>query len=162
MAGGKAWTMEEKISFLVQIIEHLPSKAGMPYKQVELPGRTERSMGHTWNHLRAESHAFLEGHGGNKRAASESTPTPGPRRSTRKRKHEGSYRDSLSEDDEDKIPVKKARLMSDEKTLTASQDGDDSDLTTTDASINVKAHRRSQGAKKSEDNIKAEFDEDEA
>ncbi|KAI0840973.1 hypothetical protein F5Y06DRAFT_234565 [Hypoxylon sp. FL0890] len=172
MSSGKAWSPQEKICFLVQVVEHL-SKGKVPYKEVNLPGRTEKSMTHTWNHLRAESTAFLQGQvdgqgatsipktkGGNKRVATESAATTAPRRGSRKRTQTGSYRDSLSDDDEDKIPVKKPRLSSDEKILPGSHDaGEDSDLTLTDAT-NDKAGRPSQGVKSSEENIKIEFDDE--
>ncbi|OTA96113.1 hypothetical protein M434DRAFT_28199 [Hypoxylon sp. CO27-5] len=170
MSSGKAWSQQEKICFLVQIVEQLStSKGGIPYKKVDLPGRTEKSMTHTWGHLRAEAAAFrqaladgqeatgpLKTNGNNKRAAAKSTDAA-PRRSSRKRTHSGPYLDSLSDDDEDKVPVKKARLSSDEKTLSGSQDmGEDTDQTLADA---TKAGQPSLGIK-DEDNIKIEYDDD--
>ncbi|KAI0152416.1 hypothetical protein F4776DRAFT_30403 [Hypoxylon sp. NC0597] len=163
MSSGKAWSQQEKICFLVQIVEHLTastSKGGIPYKKVELPGRSEKSMTHTWGHLRAEAAAFRQAqadgqealapsktNGGSKRGTSKSTDAT-LRRSSRKRAHTGPYRDSLSDDDEDKVPVKKARLSSDEKTLSGSQDmGEDTDQTLADATV-----------KNAEANIKLEFD----
>ncbi|KAI1409620.1 hypothetical protein F5Y13DRAFT_193125 [Hypoxylon sp. FL1857] len=162
MSSKRSWSQQEKICFLVQIVEHLTGgkNKGIPYKQVTLPGRTEKSMSHTWSHLRAESAAFLQGQTTDGEGA-ESTGTLAPRRSSRKRTHTSSYRDTISDDEEDKVPMKKARLSSDEKATDGSQDtGSDSDQTLADTAS--KNGLLSQGPKSSEDAIKAEFQDGEA
>ncbi|KAI1386414.1 uncharacterized protein F4822DRAFT_315839 [Hypoxylon trugodes] len=140
MSSGKAWSEKEKFDFLLQIVDRLLGKNGsVPYKDINLPGRTIKSMTHTMGKLRAQAAAFRQGGGdvedpdqdtvaapatpkgrGKGAAAAATPPTTGstPRRGTRKRPQKVAYFDSTSDDDEEvKTPVKKARTSSDKEEM---------------------------------------------
>ncbi|KAI0844498.1 hypothetical protein F5Y00DRAFT_248520 [Daldinia vernicosa] len=166
---GKAWSPQEKLEFLLQVIDRVhPSGKGIPFDELKMPGRTPRSLRHTWSNLRAEAAAYRNGSKNNDNDSGEEaeagattngsrgkkkTPTKStdsPRRGSRQRTQKRTYSDWVSDDEEDKVSVKKARLSSDDE-----KEADDSNA---DAVAVTKSRpvRSTRGAKNGEPKVKLE------
>ncbi|KAI1806201.1 hypothetical protein F4811DRAFT_171235 [Daldinia bambusicola] len=132
--GGKAWTPQEKLNLLMQVVDRInPPGRGIPLADLNMPGRTPKSLRHVWSHLRAEAAAYRQnsslkdsdngqeaeaaaatnGNRGNKKSPAKVVEAATPRRGSRQRTQKRSYSEWAS-DDEDKISVKRSCLSSDE------------------------------------------------
>ncbi|KAI1103109.1 hypothetical protein F4804DRAFT_244187 [Jackrogersella minutella] len=113
MSSKKAWTQEEKISLLVQALDHIDSP--LPYQEIQLPGRSKKSMIHTWSHLRAESAAWLQGQSNGQEASSANSSAsratasskPASHRSGREVTRKVMHRDTDDDSDAPESPSKK-------------------------------------------------------
>ncbi|OTB08160.1 hypothetical protein M426DRAFT_7966 [Hypoxylon sp. CI-4A] len=148
MSSGKPWSQEEKTSFLVQVMDQLTKGgASIPFAQVNLPGRTTKSMTHLVSKLRAEVRASMEGNGNGdklpvtpaatpkkangKKKADGPKATTAPRRGTRARVQKRTYQEFASDDDDyEELSSKKSRISSSEDEKPKITDsGEDSDKT---------------------------------
>ncbi|KAI8963872.1 hypothetical protein F5Y11DRAFT_132183 [Daldinia sp. FL1419] len=127
-SSGGSWSPQEKLELLLQIVEHLNgSGRSIPFSEIHMPGRTTKSLQHTWKHLRDEAAAYrngkddnsnteaaaaTDGNGANK---TPSKTTTSRRRSSRSRTQKRPFSEWLSDDEEDMVSIKKARLSSDEE-----------------------------------------------
>ncbi|KAI2779116.1 hypothetical protein F4815DRAFT_446717 [Daldinia loculata] len=175
MSSGKPWSPQEKLEFLLQVIDRVhPSGKGIPFAELKMPGRTIRSLQNTWTNLRAEAAAYRNGNkndndSGQEAEAAATTngshgkkkistkPTESPRRGSRQRTQKRTYSDWVSDDEEDKVSIKKARLSSDDD-----KEGEDSNV---DAVAVTKSRpvRSTRGAKNGEPKVKLEepvYDDD--
>ncbi|KAK6957741.1 hypothetical protein Daesc_000529 [Daldinia eschscholtzii] len=168
--GGKAWSPQEKLNLLIQVIDRInPAGRGIPFAELNMPGRTVRSLKHTWSGLRAEAAAYRTSNdsdqeagtaastNGNssKKSLAKSVDAATPRRGSRQRTQKRSYSEWVSDDEEDKVSVKRSCLSSDEdKKLEDSEE--DSAATVTKS----KPVRSTKGAKKGEPPVKLEASAD--
>ncbi|KAI1481586.1 hypothetical protein F4774DRAFT_374508 [Daldinia eschscholtzii] len=169
--GGKAWSPQEKLNLLIQVIDRInPAGRGIPFAELNMPGRTVRSLKNTWTGLRAEAAAYRTSNGDSDQEARTAAPTNGnsskkslaksvdavtPRRGSRQRTQKRSYSEWVSDDEEDKVSVKRSCLSSDEdKKLEDSEE--DSSATVTKS----KPVRSTKGAKKREPPVKLEASDD--
>ncbi|OTB19983.1 hypothetical protein K445DRAFT_363325 [Daldinia sp. EC12] len=172
--GGKSWSPQEKLNLLIQVIDRInPAGRGIPFAELNMPGRTVRSLKNTWTGLRAEAAAYRTSNGkdndndqeagtathtnGNssKKSLAKSVDTATPRRGSRQRTQKRSYSEWVSDDEEDKVSVKRSCLSSDEdKKLEDSEE--DSSATVTKS----KPVRSTKGAKKREPPVKLEASDD--
>ncbi|XXG98505.1 hypothetical protein Hte_004829 [Hypoxylon texense] len=104
----KAWTEGEQMSFLNQAILQLTKNGGhIKYNELNMPGRTAKSLSHRMENIRAQAAAYEKQNGqtvasptGGKKntAAGPKTPPTSPTRTARK---QPSPRGSKLDDDED-------------------------------------------------------------
>ncbi|KAI0111383.1 hypothetical protein F4814DRAFT_352773 [Daldinia grandis] len=175
--GGKAWSPQEKLDFLLQVVDRVhPSGKGIPFDELKMPGRTIRSLRHTWTNLRAEAAAYRNGSknndddgGAEAEAATatngsrgkKKTPAESPRRGFRQRTQKRTYSDLISDDEEDKVSVKKARLSSDDEKETEDSNVDTAAVTKTRPGRPARGARSGESKVKLEDHVDADDAEDE-
>ncbi|KAI1658032.1 hypothetical protein F4813DRAFT_389294 [Daldinia decipiens] len=174
MSSGKTWTPQEKLEFLLQVIDRMhPTGKGIPFGELNMPGRTIRSLRGAWTNLRAEAAAYRNGNKKNDNDSGQETeaeaeaatatngsrsknktstkPIESPRRGSRRRTQRRTYSELISDDEEeDKVSVKKARLSSDDE-----KEEEDSNVDAVTATKN-RPVRSTRGAKNGEPKVKLE------
>ncbi|KAI1377741.1 hypothetical protein F4677DRAFT_46456 [Hypoxylon crocopeplum] len=117
MSSGKPWTEGEKIMLLVGMIDHVDNKGARPHmKDVHVPGRSARSINHTWSKIREEVDKYRQEHGmeptkKRSRRASKTTDSGGAKGANGGSRRQSKMATPVSSDDDEEFkPSKKPRL----------------------------------------------------